>query len=255
MSEETIAKRIYQVRSTALSGMVRYVRGLNDYLADKESEFDAFLAERHEEGGYGALSKIHTGFVRDRVTCAIADNLSAYFANLLRIVFRSYPKQMLSRLERGAEEGDGYDPSDLRIPLRSILEYEDLGHLLTGIAEERVYRLTYRSLNELDSYFRKNFSLALSTDEVDLAVAKRLISTRNALVHNPGFEPERLRKPRQKKAWFLEDEVLSLDQSYPCFPGAGGWDQDIWDYVDSCDRIVEDLDGRAVEKFGIATTG
>lgn len=173
------------LHTVALPGFRREMARIADLMAD--------VASREVRSALQTKSLLdempdadpQTAFVTERMLCAQVDTMLWYLATLLRMVFALHPHQMLARDRcRDVDDPIADEP---RIALAKILEADSREQLLSDIIEEKVERLSYRSLGALDAYFTKRLGLPIVADAELLGWMDECVGARNLVVHNRGI--------------------------------------------------------------------
>jgi len=219
-----------------IASLMAYTSNLHAFLLDKDVR--RLVAGELDEDDLEYLTPdLHTPFVIERMLCALAEALLWYLAALLNTVFTLHPYQMLARSKSTDMDGLRVGAAESAVvALRSVLEYETREQLLTSIIEEKVDRLSYKSLKSLDGYFREALKLPLTEDQTLLQSASRVVAMRNLLVHNRGLVNRRFRGLWGDDAPPLGQRLIVnhklLNEAY-----------------EVVEKLVEDLEARAVRKY------
>lgn len=218
-----------------ISGLMAYTLQIHDFLLDEDVRRQVGLGVDEDDPVF-LTPDLHTPFVRERMLCAVVETLLWYLAALLRTVFTLHPYQMLARSKSTDTDGLRVDAGESAVPLRAILEYETREQLLASIVDDKVDRLSYRSLKSLDAYFREALKLSLTDDKTLLQSATRAVAMRNLLVHNRGLVNRRFRSLWGDDAPPLGHRV-NVDDTF------------LRETYEVVETLVDDLDARAVWKY------
>lgn len=218
-----------------ISGLMAYTVNLEVLLSDEDRRRQAGL-ELDEDDLQFLTPEQHTPFVRERMLCALVETLLWYVASLLRTVFSLYPHQMLSASKSADTEGIRVGASESTVPLRAVLEYETREQLLVSIVDDKVDRLSYRSLASLNDYFKEALRLPLTDDKTLLESTNRAVAMRNVLVHNRGLANRRFRSLWGNDAPPLGQRVEVSDAF-------------LTEAFESVESLVKDVEARAVRKY------
>ena len=151
------------------------------------------------------------------------DNFLTYISDLLQLILEQRPNML--------------PDSDTEVRLRDILKHESKESLVKEIIERKVYSLSRKGIRELNAYLERFYGLTLIKDKVLDKVAD-IIATRNIITHNRGIinalfclevptAESQIGKPHSLK--MTDFTVLSTPLIF----------------------IAEDLDKRAIDKFGL----
>lgn len=218
-----------------IASLMVYATHLQTFLMDDDVR--RRVADELEENDLEFLTPdLHTAFVQERMLCALAEALLWYLSSLLHTVFILHPYQMLARSKSTDAEGLRIGAGEPVVPLKSVLESETREQLLASIVEERVDRLSYRSVASLDAYFREALRLPLSDDAALLRTVSRLVAMRNLLVHNRGLVNRRFRLLWGDDAPAIGERVV-VDHSF------------LMDGYEAVETLADDLESRAVHKY------
>jgi hypothetical protein len=158
-----------------LFGLVGFVAGLATHIDHASTAAAGYFAKYGDErkreeaertlasGGTAmkALQQQHAALLNQLLLQRAVDNFLAYVADLLKCL-------------RSSEV----------VKLEEALDFPTMEEFITFLAERKVDRLAYRSLENVTTDLERTLGFALLPKEADLAHAVRLVATRNLIAHN-----------------------------------------------------------------------
>lgn len=145
------------------------------YFAKYGDEQERVEAEKTLASGGEAMKVLqqqHAAFLDQLLLQRAVDNFLAYIADLLKLVFTLKPECLRS--------------SEV-VKLEEALDFPTMEEFITFLAERKVDRLAYRSLENVATDLEKTLGFSLLPEEADLVRAVRLVATRNLIAHNRAF--------------------------------------------------------------------
>jgi len=118
----------------------------------------------------------------------LVDNYLSYVSELLALIFKTRPETL-----RAAERE--------QVLLKTVLDSGNLDELIDAVTEQRVERLSYKSMDDLNRYLKEKLGFPLFESNDDLEHATRLGQVRNVVVHNRSI------KPRSQRAHLVPGDV------------------------------------------------
>lgn len=210
----TIAK----MEDSHLKSLAVLLRQAFNFDATKQEQYSRII----DQPGYAfKLFSAYTPVLNEMVLCRTVDRYVTYISHLLTLIFRAKPRAL--------------NPSST-IKMSMLFEYSTIEELIAAVIDQRVHELSYKGVADLSKFLEDNLGFPLFEEHEDLLVAKRIIETRNLLVHNRGFVnaifKERIPESTQSIGERVEIEDAHNDTHFLLFS-------------------VSDIDERACEKFDI----
>jgi hypothetical protein len=148
-----------------------------------------------------------------------------YITKVLSILFEARPEMLKS-----------HD----KVTMEFIVEHLSTNDIIPAMADRKVTELSYKGMAELCGYIEREFKFPLFPDPKQLMKAIRLVDIRNVIVHNRG------------------SVNAHLVQRQPEFAGQIGFSMvltnaDVRNAETFLTEAAEDIDLRAIAKFGIPT--
>lgn len=207
---------------------------------DSESKDEHVVEEQQPGEDHASLEALvsggggwQEGLVQDHLKIFLTmivvrgvDNFLTYVADLLKQIFLERPEAL-----RSAET----------VRLDEVLQFGSMDDLVNFLAERRVDRLAYQSVNDLADNLEKALSFTLFETEAERARAGKLVATRNLLTHNRGVVNARF-LGLVPNSGYVEGDQIEL-------PTAIGEELD---FLGGCARRI---DARAIAKFSLTATG
>jgi hypothetical protein len=103
--------------------------------------------------------------------CRSVDNFVTYLSEALALAYRHQPNMLRT---------------DEKVAYKELIGLTSREDLVTYLAERKVHRLSYSSLEDLATTLEHQHGLTLFSDRAEMARASSLNATRNLLVHNRG---------------------------------------------------------------------
>lgn len=123
------------------------------------------------------------------------DNYLSYLSDLLKLVFTTRPETM-----RSGET----------VRLDELLRHQSMDDLISGLAEQRVEVLGYKSIRELSNYLDSHIGFSLCDDPEIMEGIAFIVDLRNLTVHNRGIINRRF-SSRHPKYGLKVGHFVSLD--------------------------------------------
>jgi hypothetical protein len=158
---------------------------------------------------------------------AAVDNFLTYVSGLLNQIFVERPETLTS---------------NETVRLEEVLQFASMEDLVASLAERRVERLAYQSLDALAANLEKTLGFRLFEDREEQSRATRLVATRNLLTHNRGVANSRFLQQVPDSGYTPGDAIRLVSAEV-------GSDLD---FLTDCARRI---DVRAIEKFSLSRAG
>jgi len=167
----------------------------------------------------------HIRLVLEMMMCRAVDNFLCYISGLLALIFTTMPETM-----RTSET----------IKIKDVLVHNSMKELIHALAEERVNKLSYHGMKELQEWLSNQLGFILFLSEPSLNEAIRIIEIRNLLVHNRGLINNVI-LTRVPTLQYEVGERIKIDV------------RDAFDNINFLALSVSDIDVRASKKFQLDT--
>lgn len=162
-----------------VSSDVRFAR---DFRRIVEKVAKAVLPDKEPRSGFPTLfDRVDTlereaefnNHVRYEVVATrFADNYLVFVSDAIGEIFKAHPSTL-----RSAET----------VRIEDVLQHESMEAFASWLAEERVNRLSFKGLSEIERFVQKRFSFDLAVDLQNRRELAQAIAERNILVHRRGI--------------------------------------------------------------------
>lgn len=165
----------------------------------------------------------HESILAQMFTCRYVDSFLKYIVDLLFLIL-TQKKEMLRSSET--------------LTWEQALQYDSVDELVQGLAEEKVYKLSYKSFADLNKYMSDR-GLPLAESDTAREFAQALIEIRNLIAHNSGVVNKRFKKRLP---------TLNVEIGSRIGPSSTNVDT----YRQLLTTMAADVDQRAIQKFGLS---
>jgi hypothetical protein len=180
---------------------------------------------RMEQPGTKAKDALETfrQFTSQMILCRFVDSYLCYISGIVSLIFQTKPETL---------------KSSEKVEVSRLLEYQTMEELISALVDEKVTKLSYKSIQDVSSFLAERLGFSILEDANSMSTAIRIITTRNLVVHNRAimnrFAAARVQEftDRVGERILLNPKQLAEDLEFLC-------------------ESIRDIDRRAITKFDL----